>query len=241
VRDRALSCGWSAHTRQITLLMRVGARFRCAPHGHTPILGSATNEWCSDLTLVCTPSPDASASQLEGDANVTLIDSNVRGNRAQTGGAVHVSGGSMLRIEYSSIVDNAASVSGGAIQVRGASPLLSLEQPLTSLPSCSCPNCAWLNLRMQVELGRVELLNMTLLDQNTAPNGHGSSIYLASSGSLRYTLPTLPARYLFIRQGDTFELRPGAEDASFPYACPAGVVGGSLPEEQSGPACSRPW
>ena len=87
----------------------------------------------------------------------------------------------------------------------------------------------------------MELLNGTLLEQNTAPNGKGSSIYLASSGSLRYTLPTPPAHYLFIRQGDSFELSPGAEDAAFPYSCPPGVVGGTSPEEQSGPACSQAW
>ena len=82
---------------------------------------------------------------------------------------------------------------------------------------------------------------MTLLEQNTAPDGHGSSIYLASSGSLQYTLPAPPAHYLFIRNGDAFQLRPGAEDATFPYRCPAGVVGGTSPEEQSGPSCMRPW
>eukprot|EP00966_Prymnesium_polylepis_P335156 7390511-Prymnesium_polylepis.4 len=64
---------------------------------------------------------------------------------------------------------------------------------------------------------------MTLLEQNQAPNGHGRSIYLDPGSSLQYTLPTPPAHYLFIRQGDTFELKPGAEDAAFPYLCPAGV------------------
>ena len=82
---------------------------------------------------------------------------------------------------------------------------------------------------------------MTLLEDNSAPDGHGSSIYLAAGSALQYSLPTPPARYLFIRQGDTFELKPGAEDAAFPYLCPAGVIGGTSPEEQSGPACSRPW
>ena len=82
---------------------------------------------------------------------------------------------------------------------------------------------------------------MTLLERNTAPDGQGSSIFLAPSGSLQYTLPTPPAHYLFIRQGDTFQLRPGAEDAAFPYRCPAGVVGGTLAEEQSGPACKLAW
>eukprot|EP00966_Prymnesium_polylepis_P206506 4784607-Prymnesium_polylepis.1 len=94
---------------------------------------------------------------------------------------------------------------------------------------------------LQVDGGEVQLLDRTLLEQNTAPDGQGSSIYLASSGSLQYTLPAPPARYLFIRQGDTFELNTGAEDAAFPYLCPAGVIGGMSPEEQSGPACARQW
>ena len=93
----------------------------------------------------------------------------------------------------------------------------------------------------QIDSGRVYLHNKTLLEQNTAPDGDGSSIYLATSGSLHYTLPAPAAHYLFIPQGDTFVLSPGAEDAAFPYVCPAGVIGGTLPREQSGPACSRPW
>ena len=94
---------------------------------------------------------------------------------------------------------------------------------------------------LQVESGRVNLLNRTLLEQNTAPDGNGSSIYLEPSGSLQYTLPAPAARYLFMRQGDTFELNIGAEDAAFPYSCPVGVVGGTSTEDQSGPACSKPW
>ena len=30
-------------------------------------------------------------------------------------------------------------------------------------------------------------------------------------------------------------------DDDFPFACPAGVVGGATPEEQFGPGCARPW
>ena len=48
---------------------------------------------------------------------MTLIDSDVRGNRAQSGGAIHVNGGAMMRIEQSRITDNTAEVSGGALQV----------------------------------------------------------------------------------------------------------------------------
>ena len=87
----------------------------------------------------------------------------------------------------------------------------------------------------------MRLLNATLLERNVAPEASGSSIYLAgSSGTLEYTLPAPPGRWLNIRQGLTFELGPGAEDLDFPYACAAGVVGGTSPEEQLGPGCSRP-
>eukprot|EP00966_Prymnesium_polylepis_P289175 6679411-Prymnesium_polylepis.2 len=51
---------------------------------------------------------------------MTLISSNIRGNRAQSGGAMHVSGGATVRIELSSMIDNTAEVSGGAIQVPSA-------------------------------------------------------------------------------------------------------------------------
>ena len=143
-----------------------------------------------------------------------------------------------MRMEHSSIVDNTAEMSGGAIQVHdfhGSRFSTTVHHSLHDFQLLLCTRST------QVESGSVDLLNMTLLEQNVAPDGEGSSIHLASSGSLQYTLPTPPAHYLFIRQGDTFELKPGAEDAAFPYLCPAGVVGGTSPEEQSGPGCSRPW
>ena len=93
---------------------------------------------------------------------------------------------------------------------------------------------------MQIEDGQVHLFNQTVLEQNTAPVGGGKSIHLIG-GALQYELPAPPGRYLFIPQGAVFHLAPGAVDSDFPYACPAGVVGGSSVREQSGPECSRPW
>eukprot|EP00966_Prymnesium_polylepis_P168637 3899521-Prymnesium_polylepis.1 len=82
---------------------------------------------------------------------------------------------------------------------------------------------------------------MTLLEANSAPDGSGSSIYLGPTSTLLYTLPAPPGRWLNIRQGVTFSLDAGAEDLDLPYACSAGVIGGSLAEDQSGPGCSRTW
>ena len=95
--------------------------------------------------------------------------------------------------------------------------------------------------RTTVENGRVHLLHGTLLEDNSAPAGHGASVYLSLAGSLEYTLPAPSAHYVFVRQGKA-ELEPGArEDLAFPYKCPAGVVGGSLAGEQTGPGCKEPW
>ena len=91
----------------------------------------------------------------------------------------------------------------------------------------------------QVDGGRVHLLNQTFFEGNTG--GESGAIALSPAGALDYTLPAPPGRWLFVRQGKTFQLDPGATGPDFPYACPAGVVGGSLPEEQSGPQCSRLW
>ena len=92
----------------------------------------------------------------------------------------------------------------------------------------------------QVDGGEVHL-NGTLFERNSAPDGGGGSIQV-SRGAVRYSLPAPPGRWLSIRQGFTLELQAGsAEDLDFPYVCPAGVVGGSSPWEQVGPACSRMW
>jgi hypothetical protein len=57
-----------------------------------------------------------------------LIESNIRGNRAQSGGAIHVSDSAVMRIEQSRITANTAEVSGGAIQVKPAQATASTSQ-----------------------------------------------------------------------------------------------------------------
>ena len=90
--------------------------------------------------------------------------------------------------------------------------------------------------------GSVHLLNETLFEHNSAPDGKGGSLHLALIATVQYTLPAPPGRWLNIRRGLTLPLEPGtAEDVDLPYACPAGVVGGSAPDEQSGPGCASPW
>ena len=91
---------------------------------------------------------------------------------------------------------------------------------------------------IQVNGGRVQLINKTVLADNVALSG--SSIYL-NGGAVEYTLPAPPGRWLFIRQGLTFALEQGPENSDFPFSCPAGVVGGVTPVEQSGPQCSSLW
>ena len=97
---------------------------------------------------------------------------------------------------------------------------------------------------MQVDDGAVYLHDQTILKNNSAPNGAGMSFFFdnRSSGFLEYTLPAPPGRWLYIRgQSDSFRLESGVEDADFPYACPAGVVGGTNRIDQTGPSCSQPW
>ena len=86
----------------------------------------------------------------------------------------------------------------------------------------------------------VHLANKTLFESNSAPSNLGGAIQLVD-GTLEYTLPAPPGRYLFITKGDTFSLEPGAVDTDFPLSCPAGVVGGTSEREQSGPQCAMPW
>eukprot|EP00966_Prymnesium_polylepis_P059249 1373529-Prymnesium_polylepis.1 len=93
---------------------------------------------------------------------------------------------------------------------------------------------------LQVDGGHVHLLNETAFVHNVALLVGGSSI-LFLSGTLQYTLPTPPGRWLSIRQGVVLHLESGPEDLDFPYACPAGVVGGSTFVEMSRQQCSRPW
>eukprot|EP00966_Prymnesium_polylepis_P310710 7178749-Prymnesium_polylepis.2 len=93
---------------------------------------------------------------------------------------------------------------------------------------------------LQVDGGQLHMLNETVFERNSAPPGGGSSINLGAEGTLRYTLPAPPGRWLFIPRGTVFQLEPGAVESDFPYPCPAGVVGGTSVKEQSSPQCSRP-
>ena len=87
----------------------------------------------------------------------------------------------------------------------------------------------------------MQLLNRTLFERNYASDGSGSSMYISHDATVEYTLPAPPGRWLSIRQGHTLLLDQGAEDLDLPYACSAGVIGGTSPIEQSGPGCSSPW
>lgn len=92
---------------------------------------------------------------------------------------------------------------------------------------------------MQVDGGRVRLLNKTMFSRNWAPAG--GAIHLVPAGSIEYELPAPPGRYLFIPQGDTLQLQAGGVELDFPYACAAGVMGGISTVEQTGPGCAGPW
>lgn len=107
------------------LPIQTAGRFRYA-QGQIERIGDRWSHRCTIRTTICDdydPLSNPSApslsrqTQLDGNATVTLIDSDVRGNRAQSGGAIHVNGGAMMRIEQSRITDNTAEVSGGALQV----------------------------------------------------------------------------------------------------------------------------
>eukprot|EP00966_Prymnesium_polylepis_P005565 127388-Prymnesium_polylepis.1 len=74
-----------------------------------------------------------------------------------------------------------------------------------------------------------------------APSGGGSSMLLSSNSTIEYTLPAPPGRWLFVRQGLSFQVENGPVDSDFPFACPAGVIGGSSSTSQSSPGCAGPW
>ena len=95
---------------------------------------------------------------------------------------------------------------------------------------------------LHVSGGAVELANGTLFLENSCPPGQGSSILLMDTGAptLRYTLPTPAGRWALAPRGLVSEISPGAIDGDFPYACAAGVLGGSAPEQMQGPQCNGP-
>ena len=180
-------------------------------------------------------------------ANVVLIECTLQDCGAQTGGALRVRGNANMIIVQSTFADNTAAVSGGALQggtlalriaalVEYALPFFVARTTLHFHYIHACfAICA------QVDSGNVHVLNQTRFERNTAPDRQGASIYLDSAGKLQYTLPAPPGRWLNIRQGVTFHLDAGPVDVDFPFACSAGLVGGVLAEEQSGPGCSSLW
>ena len=86
----------------------------------------------------------------------------------------------------------------------------------------------------------MRLLNLTLFMHNAAQGG-GATIRRSWNSSVEYSLLAPPGRWLYVPVGTTFQLELQALEADFPFACPAGVVGGAAFEDQRGPQCSRPW
>eukprot|EP00966_Prymnesium_polylepis_P333786 7389207-Prymnesium_polylepis.1 len=164
------------------------------------------------------------------DGRVILMRTVMQGHSA---GAIYVASATLILIETT--IRKCQAPAGGAILVCGHSTVqVELSQFVDNSAAVS-------GGALQVNGGNVILHNQTLFDHNSAPDGTGSSILL-TNGTLTYTLPAPPGRWLSIRQGVTFSMDPGAEESStFPFLCPAGVVGGTSTQEQSGPGCSRPW
>ena len=154
-------------------------------------------------------------------------------NRATKGGAIRVRGGS-TSIRDSLFEDNRAGESGGAVHI---------------------------------DAGDVHMSDRTLLRRNDAPRGRSIQLCGDGAphcpAVLRYTLPAPPGRYaaeaaicprrpvltrgyahfalgrwLIIPGDRTSRLDPGAVDSEFPFACSAGVVGGTSDAEQKGPQCA---
>ena len=144
-------------------------------------------------------------------------------------GAIYVDFASLALVE-STIRENRPT-SGGVIHVRGNTSEVHMERSLIIDNSPAASSAA-----LQVDSGRVYLRNETRFERN----GGGGSIVLSAVATVQYTLPAPPGRWLFIRQGTTFQVEPGtAVDSEFPFDCPAGVVGGTSVRDQSGPGCSR--
>ena len=52
--------------------------------------------------------------------------------------------------------------------------------------------------------------------------------------------PAPAGRWLFVGVGARAELSPGFVDADYPFACSAGLLGGTLLQHQVGPQCRGP-
>ena len=96
---------------------------------------------------------------------------------------------------------------------------------------------------LQVNLGgRVRLYNRTFFGQNSAPDGR-DSISIHPGGTVDYTLPAPPGRWLLVSDSASFRFRLDCKTtySDFPFACSPGIVGGSTPEKQWGPQCWKLW
>ena len=173
----------------------------------------------------------ASAAIVAG-GSLHLLNCRLQRNHAPKGGALIVRGG-YVHVERVIFELNHAT-RGGALLVDAGLVRINNSTFLRNRATSS-------GGAIQVDGGQVHMFNGTRLEANSAPSNAGSSIYLSSAGSLNYALPAPPGRWLFLRQGSTFELEPGAEDGDFPYVCPAGVVGGdgTAPADQSSSGCKE--
>ena len=174
------------------------------------------------------PSPDCRAlSLLAGSAVLTRTTW-----RHHSCGAIFVQAAQLTVVE-STFWDCRAS-SGGAVLVGDGSFVVVAASNFTDNTATVSGGA------LQVDGGKVLLLNETLFERNAAASS-GGSIQLSPAAKVEYTLPAPPGRWLFVRQGVSFQLDPGSENSDFPYACPAGIVGGTSVAEQTGPQCSRLW
>ena len=147
-------------------------------------------------------------------------------------GAIAVGAGSLTLTD--SLVRSSSADTGGGMLVTGGT--VHVTRCVFELNSASISGG-----ELHVEGGHIELGDRTALFSNVAPRGR--SIYFLSSSSAvaKYFLPAPLARWLFISQGITSTLEPGAIDADYPFACSAGLVGASYDTAvQSGPQCSGP-
>ena len=178
-------------------------------------LGSSTSERAllilgGHVILMDTLMRGHAAGAIEVDgASLTLIRTIIQNCRAPHGGAMLVRGNASVIAIQAEFIGNVADT-GGALQV--------IHQNGTFAHYGFRIHASRCLRRPQVDGGRVHMMNQTFFEHNQAPSG-GSSIHLASSGPVEYTLPAPPGRWLNIR-GGKFQLEAGSnEDLDFPYAC----------------------
>jgi hypothetical protein len=193
-------------------------------------------------------------------AELTLIECGLEGNAARYGGALRAAGSALVHVDHTRFSDNRAEVSGGAMHV-GVDSMVTvvasrfagngaglsggaLQVTAKAIEPSTLPPLLMstdLYFVLQADGGIVQLSNGTFFERDSADSSGDGVIHVSANGTVTYTLPAPPGRWLNIRRGDSLQLDPGTIDLDFPLACPAGVVGGYSAEEQSSPSCSRPW